>query len=136
MASLADERAFVIDDDPDIRALMVAYLSSLGWRAQTHDSGFGLAVALRNYQPQIIFVDIHMPGLSGSSALGAALNICGLSPRPKIFVISAGSPQELSRAVALLGADGALRKPIKHQDLEACLEIVGCDDWPSMAVGD
>jgi len=59
------ERVLVVDDEPDIVALVAYHLARSGYTVSTATSGpEGLAVARRD-KPSIIVLDLMLPGLSG-----------------------------------------------------------------------
>src|SRR4030081_1146434 len=59
------ERVLVVDDEPDIVALVAYHLAKSGYTVSTATSGpEGLAVARRD-KPSIVVLDLMLPGLSG-----------------------------------------------------------------------
>src|SRR6202163_3501211 len=63
--SAVAERVLVVDDEPDIVALVAYHLAKSGYTVSTATSGpEGLAVARRD-KPSIIVLDLMLPGLSG-----------------------------------------------------------------------
>src|SRR5262249_6082300 len=60
------ERLLVVDDDPDVREIVVGFLSELGYdvRVATH-GGEGLKI-LTEFQPDAIILDFAMPGMNGA----------------------------------------------------------------------
>src|SRR5205809_7928668 len=67
--SAAAERVLVIDDEPDIVALVAYHLAKSGYSVSTATSGpEGLAVARRD-KPAIIVLDLMLPGLSGQEVM-------------------------------------------------------------------
>jgi CheY-like chemotaxis protein len=116
-------RVLLVDDDATTLLIMSAALRKAGYDVQTHDSGFGLAVAIRSYQPDIVLLDVDMPGLSGDRALEAANTVDhGLRGKVRFVLHSALPERQLARLVNNVGADGYLVKPIPPQDLADRLE--------------
>ena len=63
--SAVAERVLVVDDEPDIVALVAYHLAKSGYTVSTATSGpEGLAVARRD-KPSLIVLDLMLPGLSG-----------------------------------------------------------------------
>jgi CheY-like chemotaxis protein len=104
----------VVDDDPLAADLVVAALSREGHVVHTHNSGFGLAVAIHRCRPALVVLDVCMPGLSGFQALKAAR---ALDPSYGIdapVLLYSGLPEsELAELAEALGACGYLRKPAR-----------------------
>jgi CheY-like chemotaxis protein len=109
----ADKRTFriaVIDDNPDVRDLIAALLSSHGHDVLTaHDGPSGLAL-IRTQRPDVALVDIGLPGLDGY-ALARAIR-SELPDLPIRAIAMTGYGQEQDRALALeAGFDVHIVKP-------------------------
>ena len=61
--------AFVVDDDPDLRALACGALQSAGWTVDAVDDGLAALGTIRRVIPQVIVLDLRMPNLSGLEVL-------------------------------------------------------------------
>ena len=105
-------RVLVIDDEPGMRSLMRRGLGLAGFEVQTADNGeLGLEV-VQSYLPDLVMLDLMMPGLDGFKTLE---RLCALEPRPKIIVLSGrDEPEDRART---LQADGFLVKPISFDSL-------------------
>jgi DNA-binding NtrC family response regulator len=64
-----DETILVVDDDPDIREVLKDRLESLGYRVLVASNGQEGLELLEKQSPQIVLLDIEMPGLSGLEVL-------------------------------------------------------------------
>jgi PAS domain S-box-containing protein len=58
-------RVLVVDDNHDAGEVLAMLLESMGFNAQAVDSGPAALAALPNYQPNVILMDIGMPGMNG-----------------------------------------------------------------------
>ncbi|MBS1161614.1 MAG: Response regulator receiver [Proteobacteria bacterium] len=118
---MSERLALVVDDHPTNRLLAVALLKKLGWTAQEADSGETAIRLTATRQPQLVLLDISMPGLSGEetctrlrqTANGAAL---------RIIAYTAHAYPEERAAFLAAGFDDVLVKPISRQRLA---ELVG-----------
>ena len=62
------ERVLVVDDEPDIVALVAYHLAKAGYRVATASSGTDALESVRRERPAIIVLDLMLPGMSGSSS--------------------------------------------------------------------
>jgi PAS domain S-box-containing protein len=108
----------VIDDDPEARALMRRFLGKEGFRIEEAPDGeTGLRLA-RELRPDVITLDVLMPGMDGWAVLGA---LKGDPELARIPVVLATIVDEEHLGFAL-GASEYLTKPIDRERLIAVLE--------------
>jgi CheY-like chemotaxis protein len=80
---------------------------------------------MRATRPDMVTVDLMMPGRSGLDLLAEKLSDPMIQPIPSLVVSAVGLNADLEKALAL-GAAGALSKPFsQHQLLEAVRELMG-----------
>ena len=103
------EKILVIDDEPIIRESMTAYLEDSGFRVcQARDGREGLAV-FRREQPDLVMVDLRMPGIDGLEVLSTVMTE---SPdTPTLVVSGTGVIQDAIEALRM-GALDFVTKPI------------------------
>jgi hypothetical protein len=107
----------VIDDDPEVRQLLVRMLGKEGFRVVEAAGGKeGLALA-RAEQPDVITLDVLMPGLDGWEVLAALKNDAALSGIP-VVMLTITDERNLGFS---LGAAEYLTKPIERAQLSAVL---------------
>ncbi len=106
-------RVLVIDDETDSRLLMTHYLHDLGCRVlQASSASEGLALA-RERRPDLITLDLMMPGMSGWDLLRTLKQDDELRGIP-VVVVSIVAAEGRGR---LLGAVDLLTKPVDREDL-------------------
>lgn len=107
-------RGLVVDDNVDNRAVLCGLLRSVGYVCQeATDGDTALEIAAREL-PDMVFLDLVMPGLGGTETL---LRLKHLAPDLPVLVVSASAVEEELRGTVSLGACGYLRKPFRGKDL-------------------
>ena len=114
--SASGERVLVVDDEPDIVALVAYHLAKSGYSVLTATSGpEGLALARRE-KPSLIVLDLMLPGLSGQEVM-AQLRADHSTAKIAVLMLTARR-EESDRIHGLtLGADDYLTKPFSPQEL-------------------
>lgn len=108
----------VVDDDEVSRALLELLLSREGYRVKTVESGDRALEHLRGEEiaaPDVVLMDLRMPGTCGSQLARELRSACGGGTR--IVAISASDAHE----EMLAGFDGFLRKPFAMEALARLL---------------
>ena len=62
-------RILVVDDEPDITALVAYHLAKTGYRVSTATNGADALRSAREERPDIVVLDLMLPGLSGYEVL-------------------------------------------------------------------
>jgi two-component system, OmpR family, phosphate regulon response regulator PhoB len=110
------ERVLVVDDEPDIVALVVYHLAKAGYRVSTSASGTDALEIARRERPVLIVLDLMLPGLSGYDVL-QQLRESGDTRDVAVLMLTARR-EEPDRIRGLsLGADDYLTKPFSPQEL-------------------
>ena len=118
-------RILVVDDEAYARQLVRALLERAGYEVLTASSADDGLRMMREARPDMVTVDLMMPGRSGLDLLSDKLADPDIRPIPSLVLTAVGLNAELDRALAL-GAGGALSKPFsQHQLLEAVRELMG-----------
>jgi two-component system, OmpR family, phosphate regulon response regulator PhoB len=115
------EKVLVIDDDSDLALMTTLWVRSAGYQAvMARDGASGLAAA-ETYRPDIILLDIMMPGLDGFEVSRRLKEIPHLAPIPVIFL--SAKVQEIARREALAaGGKYFLSKPYEGKDLMVAIQ--------------
>jgi CheY-like chemotaxis protein len=118
------KRVLVADDDPLFVEIVRAVLQPRGWQVQAaHDSMQVMMYALRTPEPEVILLDVDMPGGTGLAALRRLKQSVRTSGIP-VVVISATQDPAIPGQVASLGATGFLAKPVDPATLEQKLRKI------------
>ena len=113
-------KILVVDDDPEISSLVQYTLETLGHQIKVCDNGREVLDTLRSYKPDLLVLDVMLPGIDGYSLASQISEDPELSKMP-IVVLSALEPsrtmfQRFSQVAAFL------TKPFNTDDLMAAVK--------------
>ena len=116
-------RVLLVDDEDNLRKVMRDLLDRDGFDvAEARDGVEALAQADRN-APDVIVLDLNLPGLSGYDVL-QRLRAHPATARTPVVVLTAKGDEDNEVRVFELGADDFLTKPFRARALSARLEAV------------
>lgn len=107
----------IVDDKPDNRQLLLQFLQPLGFEIREASNGQEAVEIWQDWQPQLIWMDIHMPVMDGFEATRQIRYQSDLNPQiasPKIIAISASSLNEEQLAAKAAGCDDFIQKPLRE----------------------
>ena len=108
-------RILVVDDEPQIRRVMKTALTAHGYEAYEARSGEEALDGLRECSPDLILLDMNMPGMGG---MAACRSIRAISETP-IIVLSVRDREQDKIAALDAGADDYVTKPFSVNELMA-----------------
>ncbi len=110
----------LVDDHRDIRDLVSKYLSQHGYRVSVAENGVALRRLLERSAPDLVVLDIMMPGEDG---LSVCRHLRSTTNLPIIFLTAMA--EETERIIGLeIGADDYLTKPFNPRELLARIKAV------------
>ncbi|PRD65838.1 response regulator [Malikia granosa] len=113
-------QVWVVDDDADIRELLSTYLSQNGFQVSVADGGAALRQMLSQASPDVLVLDLMMPGEDGLSLTRFIKSHWDIP----ILMLSARG-EEMDRIIGLeVGADDYLPKPFGPRELLARLRAL------------
>ena len=108
----------MVEDDHDIAELVAHYLQRAGYRTEVLNSGSEVLPRVRERVPDLVLLDLMLPGLNGLEICRAMRSEPGLAAIP-IIMLTAKS-EEADRIVGLeLGGDDYVTKPFSPKELVA-----------------
>jgi response regulator RpfG family c-di-GMP phosphodiesterase len=115
-------RILLVDDEPALRELLRATFEGADVTVEEAESGVEAVTRIRRRKPDVIVLDLRMPGMSG-------VELCGrlkADERTKAIpiVVLTGADGEETRSARRAGADAVVRKPFSPLDLLAVVERV------------
>ncbi len=132
-------RALVVDDEANLSELLRMALANEGWEARTAGNGQDALNAVREFQPDIIVLDIMLPGLDGMEVL-RRIRANG-STVPVLFLTAKDAVEDRIAGIEE-GGDDYLTKPFNLEEVVARLRrmarrhIAIADADPRLRVGD
>jgi two-component system, OmpR family, KDP operon response regulator KdpE len=108
-------KILVVDDEPQIRRMLRATLTASGYQIFDARSGMEALDSFREFMPDLVIMDLNMPGLSG---LDATREIRSGSDVPIIILTVRNAEHEKVEALDA-GADDFITKPFGMQELMA-----------------
>jgi two-component system, cell cycle response regulator DivK len=120
---MANELILIVEDNEKNRKLVRDVLTFKGYRlaeAETGEDGVRLAKELR---PDLVLMDIQLPGINGIVALGQIRDDPAIRDTPVIAVTASAMTQDRQKIMAA-GFDGYQSKPINVKDFLAAVRAM------------
>jgi CheY-like chemotaxis protein len=124
-------RILLVEDTPDNRVLVKAYLKSTSWELATADNGSVAVETFTTAGPwDLVLMDMEMPVMDGYTATRTIRRWereRGLAPTPVIALTAYARAEEMKKSLEA-GCDAHLSKPIKKAALlEAIVRLTAVD---------
>ncbi|WP_273702921.1 hybrid sensor histidine kinase/response regulator, partial [Candidatus Accumulibacter vicinus] len=113
-------RILVVDDDIDNRRLLLSLLEPLGFELAEAGDGQQAVDKWHSWQPQLILMDMRMPGMDGREAT-RRIKAAASGNETKIIALTASSFEEERKEILDAGCDDFLRKPFRDSELLAMM---------------
>ena len=104
-------RALVVDDAAEVRMLLRMVLEVAGFEVDEAVDGPSGVAAATSAPPDVVVLDVQLPGLDGPDVLRALTGDARTAGVPVVMLTAA--PQSDDAALLALGAKGVLRKPFR-----------------------
>ena len=112
-----------VEDDASIRDIEVYTLSSTGFEARGFDDGVSFWSALQTQKPDLVVLDVMLPGVDGIELLQRMKASAELRTIPVVMATAKGAEYDKIRGLDL-GADYYLVKPFGVMELVSCVKAV------------
>ena len=113
-------RALVVDDVLENRNVLSAMLRMAGCDSTMAENGWQAIQAVRELRPDIVFMDMRLPGLDGIRATRLILNDPG-APQVRIVATSASVLEDERERCLAAGCDDFLAKPFRTEQIYGCV---------------
>ncbi len=111
-----DERVLVVDDEPDIVALVAYHLAKAGFRVATATDGAEAIKEARKHHPSLVVLDLMLPGMSGFDVLEAIRRDPETTGIAVLMLTARKDEPDRIKGLSL-GADDYLTKPFSPAEL-------------------
>ncbi|WFS63269.1 response regulator [Pseudodesulfovibrio thermohalotolerans] len=116
---MAEIKALLVDDEESFRNTLCKRLSRRGMTVEQAGSGEEALERLKTYQPDVILLDVKMPGMDGLTALH---KIKEIDPLIEVVMLTGHASMEIAIRGMELGAFDYLMKPVEFEELLYKLE--------------
>lgn len=113
-------RILVVDDEPQIRRIMRTTLTGAGYEVEDAKTGEEALVKLRDYRPDLVLLDINMPGMGGT----ATCREIRMDPNVAIVMLTVHNTEAAKVEALDAGADDFITKPFSTPELLARIRAV------------
>ncbi|SHJ22024.1 response regulator transcription factor [Wenxinia saemankumensis] len=119
------KRVLVVEDEPNITEAISFILSRAGWTVHTHADGATALDKLRRHPPDVVILDVMLPGRSGLDILSDIRADPGLGRLPVMMLTARGQDRDRDLALSL-GASRYMTKPFANEEvLESVRALAG-----------
>ncbi|HUR83187.1 MAG TPA: response regulator [Thermoanaerobaculia bacterium] len=128
-----ERRVLVVDDDPEIRRILVTALRLRSLQIDEATDGVMAIEMLRQNRYAVVLLDIMMPGVDGFGVLDSI----GQDPNPPVVLIVSGAGKQVLDRVDTSKVHGIVKKPFDPLEIadvvSACAEIRNRSGFETMA---
>lgn len=118
-------RVLLIEDEPNIATAIAFLLGRDGWRVATHSDGATALDAVKRHRPDVVVLDVMLPGRSGFDLLATLRRTEGRT-LPILMLTARGQAADRDRAETL-GASRFMTKPFSNAELVETVRALAPD---------
>lgn len=117
------KKILLVDDERNLLEMMKLNLEATGkYEIQTESEGSRVLEKAKQFNPDLVFLDIVMPDIDGSAIAYALKSDPQLSRVPIIFLTATVTSEEVASAGQRIGGQVFLAKPVTVKQLVECIE--------------
>ena len=116
------KKILIVDDEPDVLKVAVGRLKKAGYDTIQAVNGQEGLDAIRGKKPDLVLLDLAMPGINGYEVCRQAKGDEATKDIPIILFTASIATKTIDEKVKELGADDFIIKPFNHEEL---LEKIG-----------
>ena len=108
-------RLLVVDDESEICEFLKSFFEERNYQVVVANSGEQALERMKQEKPQVVLLDIKMPGMDGVQTLKEIKN---KYPKAKVIMVTAIETRDKIEECLRLGADNYITKPLSLEYLE------------------
>ena len=120
---MADTTLLLVEDEPDLVDLLSFSLEQAGYRVESALTGEDGLQAARRLHPDLILLDLMLPGMDGLEVCRSLRSTAGLRDTPVIMLTARNAEQDIVRGLEI-GADDYIAKPFSTPVVLARIKAV------------
>ena len=113
----------IVDDEPSVRETLLAMLADQGYAIETAKNGADGIQTAQRIHPDLILLDVMMPGMDGYEVCRRVRSTPALAEVPIIILTALDDPASLLHGIEA-GADDFLTKPVDRHELRARVRTI------------
>lgn len=114
------KHVLLIEDEPNIIEAISFLLQQDGWKVSTHSDSSGAVDAVLNIGPDLVILDVMLPGRSGFDVLQDLRRASQTEKLPILMLTAKGQARDRAEAMSL-GASHFMTKPFSNRDMLAAV---------------
>lgn len=116
-------KILIVDDDERLARMLKSHLSRTDiYEVEIESNGVDAVNRIREFMPELVLLDIMMPGVSGDEIADEILNDRELSHIKIIFLTGLVTKQEVQAKEGQFSGHTMLAKPVDIDELLTCIE--------------
>lgn len=115
------KHVLLIEDEPNIIEAVRFLLLREGWSVSTHSNGHDAADVVRSKEPDVVILDVMLPGRSGFDILAELRADAALEGLPVLMLTARGQSKDREMAQRL-GATRFMTKPFSNAEIVEALQ--------------
>jgi two-component system, OmpR family, response regulator len=120
---MSKKKILVVDDEVGITRMLKRNLEATDrFLVRAENSGAAAIAAVGEFLPDLILLDVMMPGMDGGEIAGRIKENKRFNSTPIVFLSAIVTKEETNPAGGDIGGQTFLAKPVKLDDLIACIE--------------
>jgi len=119
------KKVFIVDDEVSFTRMLKANLERTGlYSVTTENDPMAALEAAKSFQPDVMFLDVMMPGMEGGELAALMREDKTLAAVPIVFMTAIVTKEETGDTIGEIGGNMFLAKPVKLQDVLDAIQIV------------
>lgn len=118
-----NKKILIVDDEPDILKIVIFRLKTKGYQTISATSGEEALHLVAETKPDLIILDLRMPGINGDEVcrkIKADQDLCDIP----VILLTASTGQDIEQLAKEIGAVDFIRKPFDNQEFINKIESI------------